>query len=317
MQQNQVQMIFAYEALDEEIRIFVQQKTDETHLLLKRTAENILAIGLILQAVKERLPHGQFLPWLQAEFGMSRVTANHFMHVAEKFADKCTSILHLPATILYELASPSTSESIIEQVERGQIPPTIEAIKEAKAALKLAQEAERQAQTNVEATQQRLFQVLDDNTHLKHQITQLHHQLTVVPEPVVQIKEVKVPVVPHEVTMQLETFQQQLKEALQQRDQLSHRVAELGAQARSHLIDRNREVRGQRIRQQWRQVTKELHQCGLQVLAQWPTQVDIEEFDQEEWAHLQQIQEITRLILEACITLGKETRQVVEANQTG
>ena len=64
MQENHAQAIFAYEALDEGTRSFVQQKTDETHLLLKRTAENILAIGLILQAIKERLPHGQFLPWL-------------------------------------------------------------------------------------------------------------------------------------------------------------------------------------------------------------------------------------------------------------
>jgi len=161
-------------------RTFVQQKTDETHLLLKRTAENILAIGLILQAVKERLPHGQFLPWLQTEFAISRMTANHFMQVAEKFADKCTTLLHLPATILYELASPSTNERIIERVERGQIAPTMDAIKEAKAALKLAQEAEQQAQVTAKATQQRLLQVQQDNTHLLRQMTQLQDQLTAV-----------------------------------------------------------------------------------------------------------------------------------------
>ena len=181
MQENPVQTLFAYEALDENTCSFVQQKTEETHLLLKRTAENILAIGRCLQGVKEHLPHGQFLPWLQAEFGMSRMTANHFIHVAEKFADKCTILLHLPATILYELASPSTHESIIEQVEQGQIAPTLEAIKEAKAALKWAQEAERQAQVNVETTQQRLFQVQQENTDLQQQITQLHDQLTAVP----------------------------------------------------------------------------------------------------------------------------------------
>jgi hypothetical protein len=317
MSENSVQALFAYEALDEGTRIFIQQKTDETHLLLKRTAENILAIGLILQEVKECLPHGQFLPWLQAEFGMSRMTANHFMHVADKFADKCTNLLHLPATILYELASPSTDESIIEHVERGEIAPTLDAIKEAKAALKLAQEAEQQARATVQTTQQRLFQIQKDNTDLEQQIVQLHQQLTTIPEPVVQIQEVKVPIIPTEVTTQLKTLQQQLNEARLQRDQLSQRVTELGAQARTHLIDQNREARGQRIRQQWRQVTKDLHQCGLQVLTQWPTHLDIEAFDQEEWACLLQIQEITRLVMEACLTLGKEVGQVVEANQMG
>jgi septal ring factor EnvC (AmiA/AmiB activator) len=242
------------------------------------------------------------------------MTANHFIHVAEKFADKCTILLHLPATILYELASPSTHESIIEQVEQGQIAPTLEAIKEAKAALKWAQEAERQAQVNVETTQQRLFQVQQENTDLQQQITQLHDQLTAVPEPVIQIKEVNVPVIPPEVTTHVETLQHRLNDALQQRDQLSQRVAELGAQARSHLVDQNREARGQRMRQQWRHVTKELHQCGLQVLAQWPTAMDIEAFDQEEWIHLQQLQDITRLLLEACMKVGKETGHVVDAD---
>ena len=317
MQENHIQTIFAYETLDEGTRIFIQQKTDETHLLLKRTAENILAIGLILQEIKEHLPHGQFLPWLQTEFGMSRMTANHFMQVADKFAGKCTNLLHLPATILYELASPSTDESIIEHIEKGEIAPTMDAIKEAKAALKLAQEAERQAHATAQTTQQHLFQVQRDNTDLERQIAQLHHQLAAVPEPVVQIQEVTVPVIPAEVTTQLKTLQQHLNEARLQRDQLSQRVTELGVQARIHLIDQDREARGQRIRQQWRQVTKDLHHCGLQVLTQWPTHLDIEAFDQEEWACLLQIQEITRLIMEACLTLGKEARQVVEANQMG
>ena len=317
MQEDHVQATFASEVLEEGTRIFVQQKTDEAHLLLKRTAENILAIGLILQVVKERLPHGQFLPWLQAEFGMSRMTANHFMHVAEKFAHKCPNLLHLPATILYELASPSTNEHIIEQVEKGEIAPKIEAIKEAKAALKLAQEAEQQARATTQTTQQHLFQVQKENADLERQIAQLHHQLVAVPEPVIHIQEVKVPIIPAEVTTQLATLQQHLKEARLQRDQLSQRVAELGTQARSQLIDQNREVRGQRVRQQWRQVTKELHQCGLQVLSQWPTHLDLEEFDQEEWASLLQIQEITRLIMEACIRVGKANGQVVEASPTG
>ena len=159
---------------------------------------------------------------------------------------------------------------------------------------RLSPEAERQARAAVQATQQHLFQVQKDNTDLERQITQLHHQLTIVPEPVVQIREVKVPVIPAEVTTQLKTLQLHLNEARLQRDQLSQRVTELGVQARVHLIDQDREARGQRIRQQWRQVTKDLHHCGLQVLTQWPTHLDIEAFDQEEWACLLQIQEITR-----------------------
>jgi len=51
---------FDYHALDAETRQFVLQKADETHGLLKRTAEHILHIGQNLQAVKEKLPMGNF-----------------------------------------------------------------------------------------------------------------------------------------------------------------------------------------------------------------------------------------------------------------
>ena len=36
---------FDYETLDDEIRSFVQRKTDETRGLLRRTAQNVIAIG--------------------------------------------------------------------------------------------------------------------------------------------------------------------------------------------------------------------------------------------------------------------------------
>jgi hypothetical protein len=81
------QTAFSYEALDEETRQFVQRKTDEIHGLLKRTAENIIKIGQHLQMVKERLPHGQFLSWIETEFAMSRWTAQNFMRVADKFGN--------------------------------------------------------------------------------------------------------------------------------------------------------------------------------------------------------------------------------------
>ncbi len=124
-------------------------------------------------------------------------------------------------------------------------------------------------------------------------------------------------VIPTEVTTQMEMLRQHLNDARLQRDQLSQRVAELGMQARSQFINQDLDARGQRIRQQWRQVTKELHQCGLRVLAQWPTHLDIEAFTQEEWTSLLQTQEITRLIMEACLRAGKETGQVIEARQMG
>jgi hypothetical protein len=52
---------------------------------------------------------GNFLPWIEAEFGMHENTARNFMRVAEMFG-KSTTVVDLPPTVLYALAAPSTPE---------------------------------------------------------------------------------------------------------------------------------------------------------------------------------------------------------------
>ncbi len=85
---------------------------------LRRTAEDIIEIGKDLIAVKARLDHGQFLPWLDAEFGMHQTTASRFMQVAEVYGSKVSTMLNVPATALYELAAPKTPAEVREEVER-------------------------------------------------------------------------------------------------------------------------------------------------------------------------------------------------------
>lgn len=51
----------------------------------RRIAGDIIAIGKELIAVKERLEHGQFGPWLKHHFGWSQPTASRMMQAAETF----------------------------------------------------------------------------------------------------------------------------------------------------------------------------------------------------------------------------------------
>lgn len=125
------QLCFDYASLDSSTRTFVQEKAQSIHARLKRTAEDIIAIGQDLIEVKARLGHGKFQDWLQSEFEMNYRSAVRFMHVTERFrgSDKLS---HLPISVLYELAAPSTPETVVEMVETYQIPATIPAIREAK-----------------------------------------------------------------------------------------------------------------------------------------------------------------------------------------
>lgn len=123
--------LFDYDSLDIETRIFVLDKAASIQARLKRTAEDIIAIGQDLIEVKQRLGHGKFGDWLKSEFEMSQMTAVKFMRVADLFS-KFKLSLNLPVSVLYELAAPSTPGEVIEQVIEGQIPATLPDIREAK-----------------------------------------------------------------------------------------------------------------------------------------------------------------------------------------
>lgn len=101
--------LFDYGALDPETRIVVQQRTGEIKSLMRRSAQDIIDIGLKLIEVKERLPHGNFGPWLKDEFGWSADTAQRFMLVAERFGEsEKPQIAAFAPSALYALAAPST-----------------------------------------------------------------------------------------------------------------------------------------------------------------------------------------------------------------
>jgi hypothetical protein len=98
---------FDYASLDPATSRFVQQRTGEIRLLMKRTAQDIIELGQKLIAVKDRLGHGYFLDWLEAEFGWSYPTAARFMQVANSF-NESYQIDNFAPSALYEIFAPST-----------------------------------------------------------------------------------------------------------------------------------------------------------------------------------------------------------------
>jgi hypothetical protein len=114
---------FDYAPLGAKTAEKVQASAARIRETVKRTIEDIIAVGTELLAVKEALPHGQFLPWLRAEFGWTERTARNFMAVAEQFGPKTEMIsdLQIEPTAAYLLAAPSAPDEAREAaVERAQ-----------------------------------------------------------------------------------------------------------------------------------------------------------------------------------------------------
>ncbi len=110
----------------------------ETHQLLnefeglaKRTVDVAMKIGDNLIEIRDRTPHGDFLPLLNSEFGLSQATGYNFIHISES-KDKFTLNVNLPLYIRTALASPKMPQAVIDMVETGRIPATLPAIREAK-----------------------------------------------------------------------------------------------------------------------------------------------------------------------------------------
>jgi hypothetical protein len=74
-----------YATLPREVEVEARADAALIKGLIARTAQEIVTIGQALIRQKSALPHGSFLPWIDAEFDMAVRTAQNFMKVAEQY----------------------------------------------------------------------------------------------------------------------------------------------------------------------------------------------------------------------------------------
>ena len=100
---------------------------------LQRGAADLLAIGAELIRAKALLGHGHFGDWLDAEFALSRRSAEQFMAAARRFEGRNEMVSHLPAGAVLELSAPSVSDELVDQVLSGRVSASASAIKRERA----------------------------------------------------------------------------------------------------------------------------------------------------------------------------------------
>lgn len=107
---------FDYRAFDapvaDELREVAARIRDYDH----RAKAAIIEIGLALLKAKERLGHGHWSAWLDAEFRWSGSTAERYMRVARRFSDKIGTVTILPARMLYLLSGKSTPTQTVDEI---------------------------------------------------------------------------------------------------------------------------------------------------------------------------------------------------------
>jgi Protein of unknown function (DUF3102) len=88
-------------------------------LVLKRRTADILSIGSLLAEAKEKIPRGQWLPWLKKECSMSERSAQNYVKAAE-FAAKYATVadLNLSPSALF-LISRHDRREIVDAVVKA------------------------------------------------------------------------------------------------------------------------------------------------------------------------------------------------------
>lgn len=116
---------FSYDMLGSTTRTVVEQRTIEIKSLLRRTAQDIIDIGLKLSEVKQELGHGYFLAWLRTEFDWSESAARKFMQVSRQFKTVNFTNLNIAPSALYLLSADSTPEAareeVLQQASSGEV----------------------------------------------------------------------------------------------------------------------------------------------------------------------------------------------------
>jgi len=121
MPDSLVRSAFNYASLDTGTAQFLNQQASAIKVLVKQSIENIIEVGKRLNDVKALLVHGQWMDWLEAEFGWTERTALNYMRVAQEFKIENISNLQIATSALYVLTQPSTpNEAREEAIARAQ-----------------------------------------------------------------------------------------------------------------------------------------------------------------------------------------------------
>jgi hypothetical protein len=110
--------LFDYDLLDADTASYLRIHASRIHEFARATAIGIVQIGLHLTEAKNRVGHGKFLKWIEAEFAWTYKTAERFIGVYQRIKIDNLSNLAIDVSALYLIAAPRTAEPVRTEVIR-------------------------------------------------------------------------------------------------------------------------------------------------------------------------------------------------------
>ena len=114
-----------------------------------------------------------------------------------------------------------------------------------------------------------------------------------------------------EANKQAEDLQKQLDKLREDRRLLDEtnkanqaRIDKLNSELKVAIKDRITSENDERIRQEWRSINSETRSCLMRLLGSWPTSLDVQSFESDDWERLSQLTSTLKRVLEECDNLN-------------
>ena len=107
---------FDYSCLASADEAKLRQQARRLRDLISKTTSDMIEIGGELASIKDRLDHGQFIAWIEAEIGISVRTAQNYMRLAMLAKGKNETVALLPPSTARMLAAKSAPSEVVRHV---------------------------------------------------------------------------------------------------------------------------------------------------------------------------------------------------------
>lgn len=220
----------------QELTEFNIEKTTAEILILKdQTAQNIIEIGKRLIKVKDNLPHGEYLNWLENSVDFTERTAQRFVKVAIAFSNT-TPVSHLGSRKLFALAGLDEEErqevmqeNNVEDMTTRELEQVIKEKKQIKEQLEAEQDYSSELQEAIKQKEEKIRE-------LQTEIEKIQ-----IPEKEIVEKEVVKEIVPEHLLREKEMLKQEIEQQKQQLEKLQKRAEKAEGTLKSIRLEDNLE----------------------------------------------------------------------------
>jgi hypothetical protein len=114
---------FTYDELQPDL-VAEAQQTEAKFAEVQR--QSIVDLGSLLRGIKDKMPHGTFIRWIDGQLKISVSTAENLMRGGQWLEAQSHHVAKLPPSAVYALSLPSADQTIVSEIvadcEQGNVP---------------------------------------------------------------------------------------------------------------------------------------------------------------------------------------------------